>query len=36
MTRSSDKNSRRFERNMANDFLMGITIENTVQFGKVV
>ena len=35
MTMPSDKNSRRFERNMANDSVMGITIESTVKFAKV-
>ena len=32
MRRPSDKNSRRFERNMANDF----TIESSVKLAKVV
>ena len=35
MTRSSDKNSRRFERNNGKRFVMGITIESTVKFAKV-
>ena len=42
MTRPSDKNLRRFQRNMASvpkkygkQFVMGITIESTVKFSKV-
>ena len=34
MTKSSDKNSHRFERNMANDNVVGITIGCTVMFTK--
>ena len=37
MTRSSDKNSRRFEKKYGKRFVMGITstIESTVKFTKV-